>query len=433
MNTCDRQILRLAVPSIVSNITVPLLGMVDVAIVGHLGDATYIGAIAVGAMIFNVIYWIFGFLRMGTSGMSAQALGARRLADVVQLLVRSLSVGLLVALLLLIFQLPVKQLAFAIVAPEAQVRSLASMYFNICVWGAPAMLAMYGVTGWYIGMQNTRFPMIISILQNVVNIVASLVLVFVFKMGVRGVAWGTLVAQYFALAISIILLMAYYRRLWRYMRWNGLYKKHEMLEFFKVNSDIFIRTLFLVAVNFYFLAAGSRQGALILAVNTLIMQLFILFSYVMDGFAFAGEALCGKYYGAGNMEAFHTILRRLFLLGIFVVVGFTLLYLIGGQEFLNLFTDDANVSSEAVSYFPWALVIPVAGMAAFIWDGVFVGITETRGMLCSSVIATVLFFVVYIFLRSSWHNHALWLAFILYLMTRGVAQFFIFKYCKIYS
>ena len=426
----DRQILQLAIPSIVSNITVPLLGMVDVAIVGHLGDAAYIGAIAVGAMIFNVIYWIFGFLRMGTSGMAAQALGARQLTDVMQLLMRSLSVGLLVALAVILFQYPIKQLALAIVAPEPQIRSLVSTYFNICVWGAPAMLAMYGLTGWYIGMQNTRFPMIISISQNVVNIAASLLMVFVFKMGIRGVAWGTLVAQYAGIAISLTLLWCYYRRLWKFMRWKGVYDKNKMLRFFKVNSDIFIRTLFLVAVNFYFLAAGSRQGAVILAVNTLLMQLFILFSYVMDGFAFAGEALCGKYYGAENYGAFHKVLKRLFVWGMMVVMVFTIVYLIGGQSFLSLFTDDGVVLKAASSYFPWAIVIPLAGVAAFIWDGVFIGITETRGILYSSIIATIIFFVVFLVLRSVWHNHALWLAFILLLITRGIVQSVIFKTVK---
>lgn len=430
MTLYDRQILRLAIPSIVSNITVPLLGMVDVAIVGHLGDAAYIGAIAVGAMIFNVIYWIFGFLRMGTSGMTAQALGARQLTDVVQLLMRSLSVGLLVALVVIVFQMPIKQLALAIVAPEPQIRSLASTYFNICVWGAPAMLAMYGLTGWYIGMQNTRFPMVISIVQNVVNIVASLLMVFVFKMDIRGVAFGTFVAQYAGLTLSLALLWTYYRRWWKYMQWKGLYDRLKMLRFFKVNSDIFVRTLFLVAVNFYFLAAGSRQGAVILAVNTLLMQLFILFSYVMDGFAFAGEALCGKYYGAENYGAFHAVLKRLFVWGMIVVAVFTIVYLIGGQPFLSFFTDDDTVLKASSDYFPWAIIIPVAGVAAFIWDGVFIGITETRGMLYSSVIATIIFFVVFLDLRSVWHNHALWLAFILFLITRGIVQSVIYKYCK---
>ena len=430
MTLYDRQILRLAIPSIVSNITVPLLGMVDVAIVGHLGDAAYIGAIAVGAMIFNVIYWIFGFLRMGTSGMTAQALGARELTDVVQLLMRSLTVGLMVALAVIVFQSPIKQLAFAIVAPEPHIRSLVSTYFYICVCGAPAMLAMYGLTGWYIGMQNTRFPMVISITQNVVNIATSLLMVFVFKMGIRGVAFGTVVAQYAGLALSLALLWSYYRRWWKYMRWKGLYDKPKMLRFFKVNSDIFIRTLFLVAVNFYFLAAGSRQGTVILAVNTLLMQLFILFSYVMDGFAFAGEALCGKFYGAENQGAFYAVLKRLFVWGMMVVAAFTIVYLVGGQSFLSLFTNDGVVLSVAAEYFPWAIVIPVAGVAAFIWDGVFIGITETRGMLYSSILASIIFFAVYIVLRPVWHNHALWLAFILFLITRGIVQSVIFKYCK---
>ena len=428
MNTYDRQILRLALPSIVSNITVPLLGMVDVAIVGHLGDAAYIGAISVGAMIFNVIYWIFGFLRMGTSGMTAQALGARRLTDVAQLLVRSLAVALGVALAIIILQSPIRQLAFAIVQPESQIRNLTSTYFSICVWGAPAMLTMYGLTGWYIGMQNTRFPMVIAITQNVVNIIASLILVYGLGLGMKGVAWGTVIAQYVGMFLSCTLLLLYYRKLLKHLKWTGLFEKQKMLGFFKVNSDIFIRTIFLVAVNFYFLAAGARQGAVILAVNTLLMQLFILFSYVMDGFAFAGEALAGKSYGAKNASVFYAVIKRLILWGAIVVTFFTILYLIGGKPFLTLFTDDVDVISASAEFFPWAVVVPLAGAMAFIWDGVYIGITATRGMLYSSVIATLIFFVLFLLLRESWANHALWFAFVVYLLTRGLIQTAFFKY-----
>ena len=318
MNIRDRQILSLALPSIVSNITVPLLGMVDVAIVGHLGDAAYIGAISVGSMIFNIIYWLFGFLRMGTSGMTSQALGRRDLCEVTRLLIRSATVGLSVALMILMMQHPIRWLAFWLIAPEAEVQTLATTYYHICVWGAPAMLVLYGLTGWYIGMQNTRFPMVISIVQNVVNILASFLLVFVFHLEMRGVAIGTIIAQYTGLILSLSLHFTNYGKLRKHVVRQGLFAWDKMLRFFKVNSDIFLRTVCLVAVNLFFLSAGARQGAVLLAVNTLLMQLYILFSYVMDGFAFAGEALCGKYYGASNMTLHYQAIVLLGCHGFFV-------------------------------------------------------------------------------------------------------------------
>lgn len=428
MNPRDRQILHIALPSIVSNITVPLLGLVDVAIVGHMGNAVYIGAIAVGSMIFNLVYWIFGFLRMGTSGMTSQAFGRRDMTEVMRLLMRSLIVALVVALCLIVCQQPLLSLMFWLIQPTPDIAPLASTYFYICIWGAPAMLGLYGLMGWYIGMQNTRVPMFISIMQNVVNIVASLSLVYMFDMQLEGVATGTLIAQYAGLFVGLFLLLRYYGRLRKYVVLTGLLNRHALWQFFIVNRDIFLRTLFLVAVNLYFTSAGAQQGAVILAVNTLLIQLYLLFSYVMDGFAYAGEAVGGKYYGARNVSAFRDTVKRLFVWGGAMVVFFTSIYAIGGNAFLHLLTNDNFVITASDEYFYWALAIPIVGVAAFIWDGIFIGITATRGMLISSVIATAAFFSVYLGLRGIIGNHALWLAMIVYLAMRGLVQTFIFRY-----
>ncbi len=423
----NRLILQLALPSIVSNITVPLLGLVDVAIVGHMGGAVYIGAISVGAMVFNIIYWIFGFLRMGTSGMTSQALGRRNLADVLQLLCRSVAVAIAVAMTILILQVPIKWLAFLVVNPEKEVMGLASSYFDICVWGAPAMLVLYSLSGWFVGMQNTRIPMMISIIQNVVNILASLTLVYGCGMKVEGVACGTLFAQYVGCAIAIILWAKVYGRLTKHFVREGLFDFVKMLEFFKVNYHIFLRTLCLVAVNLFFLAAGARQGAVMLAVNTLLVQLYILFSYFLDGFAFAGEALCGRYHGAANSTAFKETVRLVFAWGGAIAIVFTLIYAIGGQWFLNVLTDERSVAEAAVDYLPWAVAVPLAGVAAFVWDGVFIGVTATKGMLLSSVVATIVFFSVYLIGKDAYANHALWLAFVAFLITRGIVQTIIYS------
>ena len=420
MNQRDRQILQIALPSIVSNITVPLLGMIDVAIVGHMGSPVYIGAVAVGSMIFNLVYWLFGFLRMGSSGLTAQALGRRDLTEVTRLLVRSVSVALAISLSLIILQIPLKWLMFWLIGPTPDVAPFASTYFNIVIWGAPASLSLFCLMGWYIGMQNTRIPMLISIMQNVVNILASLMLVYGFGMKVEGVALGTIIAQYAGLLMAIGLLARYYRQIFRYFQKDRIFQK--MGAFFAVNRDIFLRTLCLVAVNLFFTSAGARQGAIILSVNTILMQLYLFFSYFMDGFAFAGEALGGKAYGAHNGIAFRETLHRLWMWMLIVTIAYTLLYIIAGPWIVALLTDDSLVLEASREYLWWAWLIPIAGSVAFIWDGVFIGITATRGMLVSSFLSALTFFAVYLLAEGMMGNHGLWLAQIVYLAMRGVLQ-----------
>ena len=426
MNYRDKQILKIALPAIVTNITVPLLGLVDTAIVGHMGDAKYIGAIAVGSMIFNLFYWVFGFLRMGTSGMTAQARGRRDFAEVRQLLRRSLTVSMGIALLAILLQWPLRELMLWLIGPTADVYPLAATYFNIVVWGAPAVLGLYALSGWYIGMQNSRIPMVISIMQNVVNIVVSFGLVYGLGLKVEGVAMGTLIAQYAGFLVAIGLLWHYYRRLWhpksRQLTPEPSALRSPLIAFFRVNRDIFLRTLCLVAVNLYFTSAGARQGSIILAVNTLLMQLYLLFSYVLDGFAFAGEALGGRYWGARNWEAYLQVVNRLFSWGALMTVFFTLTYVLGGMPFLRLLTDEPDVVETSRQYVWWAYLIPVSGVAAFIWDGIFIGTTQTRGMLLSSVIAAVIFFLCAMLLTGLWGNHGLWLAMVTYLAIRGLVQ-----------
>ncbi len=364
LNNGNKKILQIAIPSIVSNITVPLLGLIDVTIVGHLGSAAYIGAIAVGGMLFNIIYWIFGFLRMGTSGMTSQAYGRHDLNEVTRLLLRSVGVGLFIAFTLLALQYPIERTAFTFIQTTEEVEHLASLYFYICIWGAPAVLGLYSFAGWYIGMQNSRFPMYIAITQNIVNIAVSLLLVYGLGMKIEGVAIGTLT----------------------------------------------------------FTSAGAAQGEVVLAVNTLLMQLFTLFSYIMDGFAYAGEALAGRYIGANNQKALHTTVRQLFGWGVGLSLAFTLLYSIGGQSFLGLLTDETTVIHASESYFYWVLAIPLAGFSAFLFDGIFIGATATHLMLKAMIVASVSFFLIYYGFRGAMGNHALWMAFITYLLLRGVMQ-----------
>lgn len=416
-----REILKIALPAVVSNITVPLLGLIDVAIVGHLGAPAYIGAIAVGGMLFNIIYWIFGFLRMGTGGMTSQAYGRRDVREVTLLLIRSLGVALAIGLLLILLQYFITRLSFLFIEATPEVAELATQYFHICIWGAPAVLGLYAFSGWFIGMQNSRFPMWIAIIQNVVNIVVSFTLVYACGMKVAGVALGTLIAQYAGFFMAVWLCARYYKSLRCHIDTKAaLLNRREMARFFQVNRDIFFRTLCLVAVTMFFTSTGAAQGEIVLAVNTLLMQMFTLYTYIMDGLAYAGEALSGKYIGAGNESALRRTVRLSFLWSGLLSMLFVLLYAVGGNAFLSLLTDDSAVLATAGEYFYWVLAIPVAGCAAFMWDGIYVGATATRSMLLAMFVASVAFFFIYYIFSPIWGNHALWLAFITYLSSRGI-------------
>lgn len=418
----NSEILKIAIPSIVSNITVPLLGLIDVMIVGHMGNAAYIGAIAIGSMIFNVICWVFGFLRMGTSGMASQAYGKGDDKGVANILVRALLIGLGIGMLFVVMQPIVRWAAMAAMAPQADVLPYACIYFDICIWGVPAMLGLYGLNGFFIGVQNTKVPMMVSIFQNVVNIVCSLSFVYLLGLKVEGVALGTLVAQYSGFALSLWLLKRQYGEYVKKCSLEAVKAKDEMKRFFVVNGDIFVRTLFLVAVNFMFTATGAKQGAVVLAVNTLMYQFFTFFSYVMDGFAYAGEAVGGKYYGAGKEAMLRSTVRHLFGWGLLLCLLYTMFYIVCGGGIMQQLSDDAIVIAASATYMPWVWLIPFAGMAAFIWDGLYIGITASRGMLISSLVAAVVFFLVYLCLFPSWGNHALWLALLLFLFVRGTVQ-----------
>ena len=418
----NRRILHLAIPSIVSNITVPLLGLVDVAITGHMGDATYMAAIAVSSMVFNIIYWLFSFLRFGTGGMTAQAFGAKSDAECGNLMLRSQMVCFVIALLLCLIQTPILSLVLLVINPSVDLLPAIQRYYGICIFGTFPSLAMYAFNGWLVGMQNTRLPMVISITQNIVNILLSYTFVYHFGMKIEGVALGTLIAQWCGAVMATVVILRNYRPLLLTVKMRTALKLTEMKRFFTVNQMLFLRTLFLVAVNLYFIVAGARGGTVMLAVNSIMMQMFILFSYVMDGFAFAAEALCGRYYGANDKCNFRLALRYIWRWALLMTALFTLAYICFGDIFVGMLTDEMSVREAASDYLPWAIAIPACGIAAFVWDGVFVGMTQTRGMLAGTFAGAAVFFLLYFSLYSSLGNHALWLAFDAYLLMRGLVQ-----------
>ena len=427
----NRKILALALPNIISNITVPLLGLVDIAIVGHLGDDSLIGGIAIGTAVFNFIYWNFAFLRMGASGCTAQAYGARNFTEIASVFVRALILALAAALLLVVFQRPIGHAVFLLMDGTPRTMSYAADYFYARIWAAPATISMFAFHGWYIGMQNSRFPMYISIGVNVVNLIFCLWFALGLGWGIVGVAWGTVVAQYSGLVLSIVLWGVYYRRFLRYIRIRECLKLDALLAFFKINRDIFLRTACIVVVYTFFTSASSGMGDTMLAVNTLLMQLFTLFSYLMDGFAYAGESLAGRYTGAHNVQALNRCVRLLLVWGGVVAVLYTGVYAFGWRTVLSLFTESPAILSEAGGYDGWLIAIPLVAFIPFTIDGILIGATRTAVMRDSVFLSTALFFAVYYGFRSVIGNNALWAAFLLFLIARGILQYFMTHRLKI--
>jgi len=415
----NREILRISIPSIVTNITVPLLGMVDVAIVGHIGNASYIAAIALATMVFNLIYWNFGFLRAGTTGLTAQAYGAGDKEEYLNVLVRGIVIALTVAVLLLLLQYPIALLCKRFIRSSPATIELMLTYFYIRIWAAPATISLYVLKGWFLGMQNAGAPMWVATILNLVNIVFSLLFVYVFDAGIAGVAWGSVVAQYSGLLLAVAIWIRRYRHLWHDIRWRAALEFRKMIRFFKVNADIFLRSLCLIAVFTFIPYISADMGEEILAANTLLMQLFTLTSYVMDGFAYAGESLVGKYVGARNSELLHKVVRALVWWGVALAVFFTLLFLVGGEQLLRILAKDEVVIGTAMQYMFWTYLLPFTGFAAFIYDGIYIGATASAAMRNVMFVATSVFFALYYALVARWGNHALWFAFIFFLIFRG--------------
>ncbi len=414
----NKEILQLAIPSIVTNITTPLLGLIDVAIVGHMGAAAYIGAIAVGGSMFNMLYWLFGFLRMGSSGMTAQAYGAGDKVTQSKILEQALLVAFITGALMIALRHPICETVLRFMDADATTREFARTYFLILIWGAPAVLGTYVMCGWLLGMQNSKATMWVSIFINICNIVVSCTLVYALHYDIPGVAYGTLSAQWFGFFLAISIALIHYDLILCPL--EDIIEIQGLKRFFKINGDIFLRTVCLVTVTIWFTRTGASQGEEMLAVNTLLMQFFTLFSFFMDGFAFSGEALTGKYIGAGDRPHLAMSVKKLCKWGFLMAITFTVVYATGGGLLLRMLSDDGNIINHAGEYLNWVMLIPVAGFLAFTWDGVFIGATATRDMLAAMASATAIFFVIYFTAYGTMGNDGLWLAFICYLLTRSI-------------
>lgn len=420
----NREILRLAIPNIISNISVPLLSSVDTALMGRMSEL-HIGAVGVGAMLFNFIYWNFGFLRMGTTGITAQAYGRNDASELSHTLGRALLVVLAVAALLLLVQGPLGYWGATLMNAEGEQLGLVLRYFNIRIWAAPATLGLYAFMGWFFGMQNPIFPLVLTIFINLINIAMSVYLVQYHGMGVDGVAWGTLIAQYSGLFLAVGLWAWRYRGLRAHLSWSAIAGVEELMGFLRINADIFLRTLCLTSAFAFFYARSAELGVMSLAANTILLQFLNWMSYGVDGFAYASESLVGKYKGAGRPTQTRQAIRLSFAWGMGLAVLFSLAYGLGGPQLLRLFTNQEDVLAAAAPYLFWIALLPILGTPSYIWDGVYVGLTASKAMRNSMIMAFVVFLLAY-WAGMGLGNHGLWLAMLLFLAGRGAFQHLLF-------
>ena len=407
MKSLNSQILRLAIPSILANITIPLVGIVDTAIVGHIANATYIGGIAIGTMLFDLLYWNFGFLRVGTSGMTAQAYGRGDGVECARLLTQSVSIALIGAVVLWLIQWLFVTAVLAIVPCSTEVAAFAREYFFIRIWAAPATLSLMALKGWFIGMQDTVSPMITDIVVNVVNMTVSYVLAVYTPLEALGVAYGTLVAQFTGLLLALVICLFKYKTVMREVvrqlcdKAIKLLGDKEMKRFMSLNANLFVRSLCFMVVYVGFTSLASQYGDVELAVSTIMMKLFMLFSYFVDGFAYAGEALVGKEYGASRSLASspHSlvrIVRLLFAWSLGVGLLFTLLFAAWSEECYLAMTDDMEVLSRLADYTLWLIAMPLVSTLAFMWDGVYAGATAGKQIRNAMIYAALGFVTCYL-------------------------------------
>jgi len=424
----NKKILKLAIPNILSNLSVPLLSSVDTAVMGHLTSPVYLGAIALGSMIFNFIYWGFGFLRMGTTGLTAQAFGGKNNPEISSILFRSLFISLTIGILLIAFQYPISSLSFYLVNGSADVENLALKYFDIRIFAAPATLSLYALHGWFLGVQNSRFPLYISLFVNVFNIILNLTFVYLFNMNVDGVAWGTLISQYLGVFLSVFLLIKYYKNFFGKFHLDTLINKEKIKKFFQINTDIFLRTLLLIFTISFFTAKSAEYNNDILAANFILLQLWLIISYGVDGFAFAAESLVGKFVGAKDKSNLKKVIKNSFAWGIGIGIVLSLVYFIFSREILSLYTNQSKVIEIALGFMIWIVVAPVINSISFIWDGIYIGATATREMLFSMIVSTLIFFLpIYFLTKDVLGNHSIWLALTIFMVVRGLTLTFFAK------
>jgi multidrug resistance protein, MATE family len=414
------QIWRLAGPLILSNISIALLGIVDTAVVGHLSQPYYLGAVAVAAVIFDFLYWGMGFLRMGTTGIVAQVYGSADYDELRTTLVHSTFIGLSIALLMLIMQSPIASLSFLLIGGSEQVIHHAQIYFSWAIWGAPAVLCSMAMFGWLLGLQNAKATLYFAVTVNVINIVLDLVFVFGFGLGVRGVALASVIAQYSGLVMALFLVR---KELQKYPgHWHSelILDFHRLKRMLSLNQNIFIRTLCLIFVFAFFARQGAIQGDVVLAANAVLLNFQALTALGLDGFANAVEALVGKAIGEANKTAFKQSVRSALYWSIIIALVFCLSYWLAGEKLIMLMTGIPEVKDTAMLYMPWLIVSPIVCVWCFLLDGIFIGAVRGKEMRNSMIFSTFVIFLPVWYLFHFLGNHGLWLALLIFFVARGL-------------
>ncbi len=418
----NKEILTLAIPNILSNISVPLLSTVDTALMGHL-SSLHLAAVGIASMVFNLIYWNFGFLRMGTTGMSAQAYGEKNHQKLANTLARALFLAFVISFLLILFQEPIIKFVAYAMNVENSYYPLVEDYFYIRIFAAPATLALYVMFGWFFGVQNAWIPLALTIFANIINIIISYYFVNVLDMGIKGVAYGTLIAQYLGLSLAFVFL---YRYNVKSISIKSILDKRELLKFLNINKDIFIRTVALTFAFSFFYSQSAKEGEMVLAITVILLQFLSWISFGIDGFAYAAESLVGKYYGAKKWDKFYEVIKHSFYWGFVLAFFYALLYLFFGEKLLELYTDKKELINETKPYLIWTISMGFAGVAAFVWDGVFIGMTASRAMRNSVVLSLTIFIIVFYLLKPYHSLHLFWFSFVMFLFVRGLIQSWMF-------
>lgn len=417
----NKEIIRLSIPNILSNISVPLLSTVDTILMGGL-SSVHLAAVGLGSFLFNVIYWNFGFLRMGTTGMTAQSYGADNKDEVWLSLLRAALLSIILALTLMMFQNPIYELAKSALVVSSENDPLVLEYFKIRIWAAPAALMLMVVMGWLFGLQNAIYPLILTIIINIVNIGTSFYLVKIAGLDVKGVALGTVIAQYTGLIIGLILIFKKYKS---YINWSLIDKLSRLSEysnFLKVNFDLFLRTLCLTFSFGFFYRQSSKLGDVVLAVNVVLMQFVNWMSYGIDGFAYASESLVGKYKGAQKPKEVKMIIGQSFLWGGLVSLLYAAVYYIFGIELFGLFSDDPSLLTVGKELLFFMAIFPILSFASYIWDGIFIGLTATTSMR-NAMIASLFVYLISFYLIPETNNGSnVWIALSIFLVARAVFQ-----------
>lgn len=445
MNILNREILKLAIPSILANITVPLVGIADIAVAGHLSGsaAIFIGGISIGSLLFDMLYWNFSFLRIGTGGMTAQAYGRDDMSAAAATLIRSVFVSMLIAISCILIQWAFVDFVFLFVKCSPEVRTLAETYFHIRIWAAPATLTLMALKGWFIGMQNSVIPMATDLIVNGMNIAGSIILAMGLPalgfggIGFPGISVGTVAAQYSGLLFAVSMLMLRYRKKvfagFSLKDARESFTGHEMKKFFNLNADLFIRSLAIMGIYAGITVISARYGDMMLAVSSILVQLMMIFSYFTDGFAYAGEALTGKFIGRRDKPAVRQTVRSVFAWSMGVAAIFMVLYAFFARPMLYVLTSDTEVVTTSMEFIPWLIPMPIIGCAAFTWDGIYVGATASKPIRNSTLWAVVGFFIVwfagYFILRPSPHIavHILMAGFLVHLLIRMLYETVLYR------